>query len=303
VADGDRVAARFDHISCLRTPSLMPPTLTSVAISFVVLLIVFRLIELLRSADRRLPVMRRGFWADMVYWAFTPLVTRLVTRASTIAVVVPIALLIYGRLDRDLILNGFGPLAQLPLAIQAAIILLVSDFCSYWGHRAFHKGRLWRFHAVHHSSTDLDWLSSVRLHPANDVIMRALGTAPVLAIGVKPTAVAALLPVITLMAIVVHANVDWDWGALRAVIASPRFHRWHHTNETEARDKNFAGMFPIWDILFGTYYMPRGKLPSRFGTDTPVPEGLIAQLAFPFRRSPAAAPLAPTTIGSSSPNS
>jgi sterol desaturase/sphingolipid hydroxylase (fatty acid hydroxylase superfamily) len=41
------------------------------------------------------------------------------------------------------------------------------------------------------------------------------------------------------------------------VIASPRpRHRWHHTGEAEARDKNFAGQLPLWDILFGTYYMP-----------------------------------------------
>jgi sterol desaturase/sphingolipid hydroxylase (fatty acid hydroxylase superfamily) len=39
----------------------------------------------------------------------------------------------------------------------------------------------------------------------------------------------------------------------RSVIASPRFHRWHHTGEAEARDKNFAGLLPLCDILFGTY--------------------------------------------------
>jgi len=45
-------------------------------------------------------------------------------------------------------------------------------------------------------------------------------------------------------------------GPLRAVLASPRFHRWHHTSAKEGRDKNFAGLLPLWDILFGTYYMP-----------------------------------------------
>lgn len=262
----------------------MPSTVTSVAGAFVVLLVAFRLLEWFRPRDRRLPVMRRGFWTDIAYWAVTPLVTRLVTRLSMLAIAVPIALLVFGRVDGELIRNGFGPLAQLPMAAQAAIILLVSDFFSYWGHRAFHAGRLWRFHAVHHSSKDLDWLSSVRVHPVNDMIMRALSTAPVLAIGVQPLAVASLLPVMVLMAIVLHANVDWDWGPLRRVIASPRFHRWHHTNETEARDKNFAGLFPLWDILFGTYYMPTDRRPSRFGTDTPVPEGLISQWLFPFRK-------------------
>jgi sterol desaturase/sphingolipid hydroxylase (fatty acid hydroxylase superfamily) len=91
--------------------------------------------------------------------------------------------------------------------------------------------------------------------------------------------------VLTLMAILVHANLDWDWGPLRAVVVSPRFHRWHHTDEANARDNNFAGLLPLWDILFGTYYMPRDRAPQQFGTATPVPAGLIGQLIFPFRRS------------------
>jgi sterol desaturase/sphingolipid hydroxylase (fatty acid hydroxylase superfamily) len=40
----------------------------------------------------------------------------------------------------------------------------------------------------------------------------------------------------------------------------------------------------VFDIVFGTYYMPTGRLPERFGTDTPVPNGLLAQLVYPFRR-------------------
>jgi fatty acid hydroxylase family protein len=72
-----------------------------------------------------------------------------------------------------------------------------------------------------------------------------------------------IAPVLTVMAILVHANLDWDWGPLRALLASPRFHRRHHTDEANARDKNFAGLRPIWDILFGTYYMPRNRLPDQ----------------------------------------
>jgi sterol desaturase/sphingolipid hydroxylase (fatty acid hydroxylase superfamily) len=53
--------------------------------------------------------------------------------------------------------------------------------------------------------------------------------------------------------------------------------------EGEARDKNFAGLHPVWDILFETYYMQRDKYPSRFGTDTQVPKALSGQLIFPFR--------------------
>jgi sterol desaturase/sphingolipid hydroxylase (fatty acid hydroxylase superfamily) len=263
----------------------MPPTIQGLLIAFVVLLVAFRLLDLLRPKEKRLALLRRGFWTDVTYWAFTPLVTRAITRACVIVAIVPVALLIYGKVDKELLLNGFGPASRLPLWLQAILILVLGDFVGYWMHRAFHGARLWRFHAVHHSSVDLDWLSAVRLHPVNDALMRVAGTLPILVLGFAPVAVAGIAPVLTLMAIVVHANVDWDWGPLRSVIASPRFHRWHHTDEAHARDKNFAGFLPVWDMLFGTYYMPKDRMTQSFGTATPVPGNLLGQMVFPFRRS------------------
>jgi sterol desaturase/sphingolipid hydroxylase (fatty acid hydroxylase superfamily) len=263
----------------------MPPTIQGVLIGFVVLLVAFRLLQLLRPAERRLPLLRRGFWTDLAYWGFTPLVTRAITRVSVAIAIVPAAFLIYGKVDKELVLNGFGPASRLPLALQAVLILVIGDFIGYWMHRAFHGRHLWRFHAVHHSSVDLDWLSSVRLHPVNDALMRIASTLPVLCMGFAPVAVAGIVPILTLMAILVHANLDWDWGPLRAVLVSPRFHRWHHTDEAHAQDKNFAGILPLWDILFGTYHMPRDRRPESFGTASPVPAGLLGQLAYPFRRA------------------
>jgi sterol desaturase/sphingolipid hydroxylase (fatty acid hydroxylase superfamily) len=261
------------------------PTLWGLGIAFVILFVVFRAIELFRARERRLPVFRRGLLTDGAYWLFTPFVTKAITRICVIGVVIPFALIAYGKIDLDLIEHGFGPVSRLPLWVQAVGILVIGDFVGYWMHRAFHGRRLWHFHAIHHSSVDLDWLSAVRLHPVNDAVMRVAGTLPVLALGFAPVAVAGIVPVLTLMAILVHANVDWDWGPLRAVIASPRFHRWHHTDETQARDKNFAGLLPVWDIIFGTYYMPKERRPTSFGTATPVPKGLVGQMIFPFRKA------------------
>src|SRR5581483_10231011 len=156
----------------------MPPTLQGVLIGFAVLFIAFRLLQLLRPPEKRLPVLRRGFWTDLVDGGFTPLVTRALTRVSVILAVVPVALLIYGRLDKELLLHGFGPASRLPVWQQAVVMLAIADFIGYWMHRWFHGRRLWRFHAVHHSSVDLDWLSAVRLHPVNDALMRIAGAVP-----------------------------------------------------------------------------------------------------------------------------
>lgn len=263
-------------------------TLRNTGILFVLLLVVFRLIDLTRPRQLRLPLWRRSRLHDLAYWLLGPLVTENLGKLVVLLVVLPVALLAYGKLDRDQILAGFGPVSRLPLAAQAALGLLIADFAGYWAHRACHRGRLWRFHAVHHSTVDLDWMGALRVHPVNDMIMRMATTLPILAFGFAPVAVGGVASMLGLLAIIVHANVDWDWGPFRAVIASPRFHRWHHADEPEARDKNFAGLFPLWDVLFGTYYMPRDRAARRFGTDTPVPRGLIGQLLFPFRRRPVA---------------
>ena len=62
-------------------------------------------------------------------------------------------------------------------------------------------------------------------------------------------------------------------------------HRWHHTSEDEGLDRNFSGLFPLIDVLFGTFYMPKDRLPERFGLkNEDVPAGFWGQLAYPFRR-------------------
>jgi sterol desaturase/sphingolipid hydroxylase (fatty acid hydroxylase superfamily) len=172
----------------------------------------------------------------------------------------------------------------------------IADFLGYWQHRLFHRSRFWRFHAVHHSSKTLDWLAATRIHPLNDLVAKLVLTLPLLALGFDPKVFVSVAPFLTLYALFLHADVPWGFGPLRAVLASPRFHRWHHTSEAEGLDKNFAGFLPLWDVLFGTYFMP-DRAPETFGTTDEVPEGVVGQLLWPFRR--ATPPKAPGDASSS----
>jgi sterol desaturase/sphingolipid hydroxylase (fatty acid hydroxylase superfamily) len=82
----------------------------------------------------------------------------------------------------------------------------------------------------------------------------------------------------------VHVNIKWDFGPFCWVLASPVYHRWHHTDVARGGSKNFAATFPIFDLMFGTYYMPRGVLPDGYGVDDPdFPKTFGAQLLYPFR--------------------
>ncbi len=85
----------------------------------------------------------------------------------------------------------------------------------------------------------------------------------------------------------IHANVRWEFRPLRRLVATPAFHHWHHSAEREVVDKNFAVHTPIWDILFGTYYLPN-RWPSAYGLSgrRDVPPRWVTQLLYPFRRRP-----------------
>jgi sterol desaturase/sphingolipid hydroxylase (fatty acid hydroxylase superfamily) len=267
----------------------MGPSLTGIAAGLLILGALLWPLERAFPSVAGQPIRRRGFLTDVAYWFFSPFVTRVVARLAVVAAVVGLAVALGIPADRAHILafvdNPDRTIRRQPLGLQILEALLLGDVVGYWIHRLFHGQRLWRFHAVHHGSKDLDWLSAVRLHPVNELVTRMAQAIPVLLVGFPPQILAGYVPFLSLYAIFLHANVPWSFGPMRYVIASPAFHRWHHTSEDEGRDKNFAGLFPFLDLLFGTFHLPQGQQPRRFGlAHEEIPEGLLGQLLYPFRR-------------------
>ena len=129
----------------------------------------FWLVESLFAANPSQPrlLRRRGFSTDLVYWFVTPLVTRTVSQIGLGLILIAVY-----RNDiadiKAILLEHDTLLGRQPLWLQAIEMLLIGDLIAYWTHRWFHGRALWKFHAIHHSSRDLDWLSAVRLHPVND---------------------------------------------------------------------------------------------------------------------------------------
>ncbi len=230
---------------------------------------------------------RHGVATDLAYWVFTPLVTRTLVGIAMALAVVQLAVLRGLRLEPG---DGIGALvadswvSAHPMWLQVVEVLLMLDLLGYVTHRWFHRDELWRFHAIHHSPEQLDWISAARNHPINRLLGGLLHAVPLLALGFDPRVLAGAMPAFGLYGLLLHANVRWDFGPLRYVVASPRFHRWHHSGEAEGRDCNFAGLFPFIDLAFGTFHLP-DRDPARFGVDDDVPEGLWAQLRWPFQGS------------------
>ncbi len=193
---------------------------------------------------------------------------------------------------------GLASLAWLPgLALRPLVALLppvgaallgaaLFDLVLYWVHRWSHEVPfLWRFHAVHHSPRQLDWVAGFRNHPL-DGTAGAPAIVLLLAAGFSPEMTGGLAVVQIITGLFLHANVRWRWRALHRIVITPEFHHWHHSSETGARDTNYSVFLPLWDILFGTYSMPADRRPQRYGIDEPMPDGVWAQLGQPLRGLP-----------------
>lgn len=244
----------------------------------------FSLLSRLTPCNAQQPLWRKDSVTDITYSLVMPIFTRFVHIAFLGVGVFLFFRNVPQETLKNYFTNGFGPLAAEPIWLQAAIIVLTEDVMLYWLHRWFHGKEMWRFHAIHHSPTHVDWLSTYRFHPVNTWLTFTLTDAIMLLCGFSPEAVATMAGANMIYSAMVHANLNWTFGPFKYVFASPVFHRWHHTAQEEGLDKNFAPTFPLIDIMFGTFYMPEGRVPEIYGVkDQEIPTNFISQLLWPFQ--------------------
>ena len=227
---------------------------------------------------------KRDLVTDLCYWFFIPVITRYLR----IGMLIVGAALLFRITTADGLIafydNGHGPLAALPLVAQMVIFLIGEDIILYWTHRLFHGRTMWKYHAVHHSSEELEWISAARFHPINLFLGSVAADVIMLLLGISPNVFVVLGPFTIATSAFVHANLNWTLGPFKYVMAGPVFHRWHHTAADRGGEKHFAATFPILDVLFGTFYMPAGELPDHYGIDErEFPTSFPGQLAHPFR--------------------
>ena len=242
---------------------------------------VFVPLERLFALRAEQPVFRRQWTVDLTYF----FINSLLVEVLTILTLRP-ALVLFDWARSGSISEVIG---ASPIIVQLVLIILVADFTQYWVHRTFHSVPfLWRFHAIHHSAEEMDWLAGSRLHLIDVLLTRGLTYIPIFILGFSNAALMAYVFLVAAQATFIHANVRWQFRSLRTLVATPAFHHWHHSADREAVDKNFAVHTPIWDLLFGTYFLP-DRWPTRYGLSgrRDVPSGWFRQLLYPVtRRSP-----------------
>ena len=228
---------------------------------------------------RKVSVLRPGWRTDVTYFFMSHVLVQffliLVTATtSTVAAAVAIPEV------RDVV-------GSLPGWAQFVLAVFVADLAQATLHRAYHRiSTLWRFHSVHHSSRDLDWLAGSRVHLIETVLTRSIVLLPLMVLGFSTPAVNAYVILVGLQAVVAHANIGVSFGWLEYVLVLPRYHHWHHARHIDYWDRNYAIHLPLVDMLMGSFKLPRdGSWPEEYGVlrlET-VPQGIVAQHLMPFR--------------------
>jgi len=233
-------------------------------------------------------VFRRQWLNDTLYLLFNGFIIK-----TGVLLIVAAVMALY--VDRHPA-GGLGFVAGLPLWLQVIGAIIVADIGFYAHHRLFHAVPfLWRFHAVHHSIEELDWLAAHRVHPFDQIISSTFSFLPVYLLGFSGEAMVISGLIYLFQSHLVHANSAIGFGPLNRIIASPHFHHWHHSNMPGTRDTNFSGQLLFMDWIFGTLRLPQG-LPAVYGTDDPVPAIYPLQLAWPMLRQEPALAAAPVTV-------
>lgn len=173
--------------------------------------------------------------------------------------------------------------ADVPLWLAVLVAVLAVDIQNYVAHRWLHTRIGWPIHAIHHSDPHVNGLTAYRIHALEIMVMRLCGMLLFSWLGTPPLVATAASLILLLYDLYVHTDTDIEHGWLRHVLASPRFHRWHHYDNPDAYTTNLAGIFSILDVIFGTYRAPI-RLPDPLGAATAgVPPNDVAKLIlFPF---------------------
>ncbi len=214
-------------------------------------------------------ILRKAFPADLGLYFLNSFLPKML-------LVAPMALIASGmhRIVPDEVHEW---VADLPLWLRLVAAFVVGEVGFYWGHRWTHQiPLLWRFHSVHHSAEEIDWLVNTRGHPIDMVFVRLCGFVPMYALGLAQPLAGQKVDVVPLLVMLIatmwgfflHANLRWRLGWLGLVISTPAFHHWHHTND-EHINRNYASMLPFMDRLFGTWYLPDKQWPPGYGLGAP----------------------------------
>jgi sterol desaturase/sphingolipid hydroxylase (fatty acid hydroxylase superfamily) len=239
-----------------------------------VIIVIALLIERINPAQVQ-PLKSAGF--NLVYTLVYSLVQAAIVPLVSVATVVAVNAAGGGWIE--LPNTGWG------LLFGFLLYAFTLDLMEYLFHRAQHRfAVMWAMHSFHHSDTTLNATTTSRHYWAEHGI-KMLTIFMLTGVIFKANAIiVGLYAVISFYNVFTHMNIRIGFGRMSFALNSPQYHRIHHSALPEHRDCNFAGLFPIFDVLFGTYRQPRaGEFPPTGVDDKKPPSSLIDAIIWPVR--------------------
>ena len=150
------------------------------------------------------------------------------------------------------------------------IAFVVYDFFYYWFHRISHERQIfWASHVAHHQSEDYN-LSTALRQTGTGFFLTWVFYIPLFLIGVPSYVFVSVASINLIYQFWVHTEHVPKLGWFELFFVSPSNHRVHHAQNDEYIDKNYGGVFIIWDRLFGTYKEEAENLPCIYGIRGPL---------------------------------
>ncbi|MEC9392497.1 MAG: sterol desaturase family protein [Pseudomonadota bacterium] len=159
-------------------------------------------------------------------------------------------------------------LFQLPINSPFTWILafVLYDFLYYWMHRLHHEYKfLWATHAVHHHGEEFN-LSTALRQTSSGFLWKWIFFVPILLIGIPSVVFVAVGGLNLIYQFWVHTEHIGKLGWYEKYFISPSNHRIHHAKNPEYIDKNYGGVFILWDRFFGTYCEEKDEIKPVYGT-------------------------------------
>jgi sterol desaturase/sphingolipid hydroxylase (fatty acid hydroxylase superfamily) len=138
-------------------------------------------------------------------------------------------------------------------------LLFAEDCCYYWSHRTNHEVRLfWAGHVNHHSSQHYHLATALRQSWTQPYLMWIFWL-PLPLLGFSPEMILMQQAISLIYQFFIHTQLVGKLGPLEWIMNTPSHHRVHHAVNVRYLDKNHAGIFIIWDRLFGTFQAERDE--------------------------------------------
>lgn len=236
-------------------------------------------------------IFRKDFWLDTFYMFFNFFLINLIVLIALSNTVAAFFDDILATIGISISSFQVFDVDNLPKWLGLFIFFIVSDFVQWNTHRLLHRVPfLWNFHKVHHSVKEMGFAAHLRYHWMEPIVYKSLLYIPIAIIGGFDAQDVAIVHFFSIaIGHINHANLGWDYGALKYILNNPKMHIWHHAKALPNHVRygvNFGLTLSLWDYLFKTAHIPHNgrDIELGFEGDETFPKDFLSQELYPIKK-------------------